>query len=119
MKKILWFIVLNFILIVESNAQNDCLKMLKGYIPDDNSIKVAHLTDNKLTFYINNIRSMKDINIVEFGFNQSMANLMQKKYNCPKTKFVKAYNSSGIPQPVKINGIFLKDYDNQVIVSEK
>ena len=44
---------------------------------------------------------------------------MEKKYNCPKTKFVKAYDSSGIPQPVKINGILLKDYDNQLIVSEK
>ena len=119
MKKILWIIVLNFILIGESNAQNDCLKMLEEYIPDDDAIKVAHLTDKKLTFYINNIRNMKDIDIVEFGFNQSMTNLMEKKYNCPKTKFVKAYDSSGIPQPVKINGILLKDYDNQLIVSEK
>jgi hypothetical protein len=63
--------------------------MLNGYVSDDETIKLAHLTDETLTFYFNNIRNFKDINIAEFGFNQSMADLMQKKYNCPKTRFIK------------------------------
>ena len=36
-----------------------------------------------------------------------------------KTKFVKAYNRYGIPNPFKIKGKLLKDYDNQVIVFEE
>lgn len=47
------------------------------------------------------------------------ADLMQKKYNCPKTRFIKAYDSNGIPQPVKIKGKLLKDYNNQTIIVGK
>ena len=36
-----------------------------------------------------------------------------------KTKFIKAYDSYGIPKPIKVNGKLLKDYSNQVIITEK
>ena len=114
-------LALLFILVLSgaAKARNNCLEMLNGYVSDDETIKLAHLTDETLTFYINNIRNFKDINIAEFGFNQSMADLMQKKYNCPKTRFIKAYDSNGMPQPVKIKGRLLKDYDNQIILVGK
>ena len=119
MKKLLGIVILSLLFSSKSYAESNCLKMLNGYVPDDDSIKVAHLTEKALTLYINNIRNMKDIDIVAFGFNQSMADLMQKKYNCPKTRFIKAYDSNGVTQPLKINGKLLKDYTNQVIVLEK
>lgn len=117
-KKLLLFIFLIFLFNKNAYAESNCLKMLNWYVADDDAIKVAHLTDKTLTLYINNIRNMKDIDIVKFGFNQSMADLMQKKYNCPKTRFIKAFDSLGIPQPVKIKGKLLKDYNNQEIISE-
>ena len=116
MKKLLWIIVLGLVLSTKSFANTNCLKMLKGYVPDDDSIKVAHLTEKTLTLYINNIRNMKDIDIVAFGFNQPMADLMQKKYNCPKTRFIKAYSEYGLPLTVKIKNKYLVDYKNQIIV---
>ena len=119
MKKILFSVLFILVLSGAAKAKNNCLEMLNGYVPDDETIKLAHLTDETLTFYINNIRNLKDINIAEFGFNQSMADLMQKKYNCPKTRFIKAYDSNGMPQPVKIKGRLLKDYDNQIILVGK
>ena len=119
MKKLLWIVFLGLLLSSKSYADSNCLKMLNGYVPDDNMIKLAYLTKKSLTFYINNIRNMKDIDIKGYGFDDSMANQIQKKYNCPKTKFVKAYNRYGIPNPFKINGKLLKDYPNQVIVLEK
>ena len=119
MKKLLMIIVLVFLFINKSFAESNCLKMINRYVPDDNMIKLVHLTNKSLIFYINNIRNMKDIDIKGYGFDDSMANQIEKKYNCPKTKFVKAYNRYGIPNPFKINGKLLKDYTNQVIVLEK
>jgi hypothetical protein len=119
MKKLLLTILFTLFLNGGVKAESNCLKMLNGYVPDDKSIKLTHLTNKTLTLYINNIRNSKDINIAEFGFDQSMADLMQKKYNCPKTRFIKAYDSNGIPQPVKIKGKLLKDYNNQTIIVGK
>ena len=119
MKKLLGMVVLGLFLSSKTFAQSNCLKMLNSYVPDDDAIKVAHLTDKSLTLYINNIRNMKDVDIVVFGFDKSMADLMQKEYHCPKTKFIKAYDSYGIPKPIKVNGKLLKDYSNQVIITEK
>ena len=116
MKTLLEIVVIILVLSTKSFANTNCLKMLKGYVPDDDSIKVAHLTEKALTLYINNIRNMKDIDIVAFGFNQSMADLMQKKYNCPKTRFIKAYSEYGLPLTVKIKNKYLVDYKNQIIV---
>ena len=119
MKKLLGIVVLCLFLSSKSYAESNCLKMLNGYVPSDNMIKLAHLTKKSLTFYINNIRNMKDIDIKGYGFDDSMVNQIEKKYNCPKTKFVKAYNRYGIPNPFKINGKLLKDYNNQVMVFEE
>ncbi len=119
MRKFLAIFVLILLLGSKSYAESNCLKMLNGYVPSDNMIKLAHLTKKSLTFYINNIRNMKDIDIKGYGFDDSMVNQIEKKYNCPKTKFVKAYNRYGIPNPFKINGKLLKDYNNQVIVFEE
>ncbi len=116
MKKLLGIVILGLLFSSKSYAESNCLKMLNGYVPDDDSIKVAHLTEKALTLYINNIRNMKDIDIVAFGFNQSMADLMQKKYNCPKTRFIKAYSEYGLPLTVKIKNKYLVDYKNQIIV---
>ena len=116
MKTLLEIVVIILVLSTKSFANTNCLKMLKGYVPDDDSIKVAHLTEKTLTLYINNIRNMKDIDIVAFGFNQPMADLMQKKYNCPKTRFIKAYSEYGLPLTVKIKNKYLVDYKNQIIV---
>ena len=116
MKKLLGIVVIILVLSTKSFANTNCLKMLKRYVPDDDSIKVAHLTEKTLTLYINNIRNMKDIDIVAFGFNQPMADLMQKKYNCPKTRFIKAYSEYGLTLTVKIKNKYLVDYKNQIIV---
>ena len=119
MKKLLLIVILCLCLCSKSFAENNCLKMLNSYVPDNNMIKVVHLTKKKLTIYINNIRNMKDIDIKGYGFDNSMENQIEKKYNCPKTKFVKAYNRYGITNPFKIDGKLLKNYNNQVIVLEK
>tara|TARA_B100000575_G_C22955468_1_gene552390 strand:- start:139 stop:498 length:360 start_codon:yes stop_codon:yes gene_type:complete len=119
MKKLLEVMVLGLLLSSKSYAESNCLKMLNGYVPEDNMIKLAYLTKKSLTFYINNIRNMKDIDIKGHGFDDNLANQIEKSYNCPKTKFVKAYNRYGIPNPFKINGKLLKDYANQVIVIKK
>ncbi len=119
MRKLLVILVISLLLGSKSYAESSCLKMLNGYVPEDRMIKLAYLTKKSLTFYINNIRNMKDIDIKGYGFDDSMANQIEKKYNCPKTKFVKAYNRYGIPNPFKINGKLLKDYPNQIMVLEK
>ena len=119
MKKILGIIVLGLVLSTKSFADNNCLKMLKQYIPDDNMVKVAHLTEKTLTLYINNIRNMKDVDITFYGFDDFFAKRMEKKHNCPKTRFVKAYDEYGMPQPVKIKNKYLVDYENQIIVVGK
>ena len=119
MKKLLGIVVLGLLLNSKSYAETNCLKMLNGYVPDDKMIKLVHLTEKSLIFYINNIRNMKDVDITGYGFDDNMAKQMEKKYNCPKTRFIKAFNSYGIPQPVTINGKLLKDYNSQVIVSEQ
>ncbi len=119
MKKLLGIVFLGLFLSSKSYAESGCLKMLNEYVSDDKMIKIAYLTKKSLTFYINNIRNMKDIDIKGYGFDDSIANQIEKKYNCPKTKFVKAFNRYGIPNPFKINGKLLKDYTNQVIVLEK
>ena len=41
---------------------------------------------------------------------------MQKKYNCSKTRFIKAYSEYGLPLTVKIKNKYLVDYKNQIIV---
>ena len=38
---------------------------------------------------------MKDVDITFHGFNDTMAKQMEKKHNCPKTRFVKAYSEYG------------------------
>lgn len=119
MKKLLMIIVLVFLFINKSFAESNCLKMINRYVPDDNMIKLVHLTNKSLIFYINNIRNMKDVDIQRYGFDDNMASQMEEKYNCPKTKFIKVFDSYGMPKPVKINGKLLKDYVNQVIVLEK
>ena len=119
MKKLLGIVVLGLVLSTKSFADVTCLKMLKGYVPYDNMIKVAHLTEKTLTLYINNIRNMKDVDITFHGFNDTMAKQMEKKHNCPKTRFVKVYSEYGMPQPVKIKNKYLVDYKNQIIVVEK
>ena len=100
-------------------ANSKCFEILKIWVPDDGMIKVAHLKDNSLTIYINNIRNMKDIDIKGYGFDDKQAKQLEKKYSCPKTSFVKAFNRYGIPNPFKIKGKLLKDYNNQEIVLEK
>ena len=44
-------------------------------------IKVAHLKNNSLTIYINNIRNMKDVDIKGYGFDDKQAKQLEKKYN--------------------------------------
>ena len=116
MKRLLGIVALILVLSTKSFASTNCLKMLKRYIPDDNMVKVAHLTEKTLTLYINNIRNMKDVDITGYGFNDFMAKQMEKKYNCPKTRFIKAYSEYGLPLTVKIKNKYLVDYKNQIIV---
>ena len=85
MRKLLVIFVLSLLLGSKSYAESSCLKMLNGYVPEDRMIKLAYLTKKSLTFYINNIRNMKDIDIKGYGFDDSMVNQIEKKYNCPKT----------------------------------
>ena len=116
MKTLLEIVVIILVLSTKSFANTNCLKMLKGYIPDDNMVKVAHLTEKTLTLYINNIRNMKDVDITFYGFDDFFAKRMEKKYNCPKTRFIKAYSEYGLPLTVKIKNKYLVDYKNQIIV---
>ena len=47
---------------------------------DKNSL----ITKKSLTIYINNIPNLKDIEIKGYGFDDSMANQTEKKYNVQK-----------------------------------
>lgn len=116
MKKLILTIFFSLVLSLSAEAKSKCLDILNSYVPSDSMIKLAHLTDNSLKIYINNIRNMKDIDIKKYGFNKSMSKEFEDNYDCPKTSFIKSYNEYGIPNSIKIKGKLLKDYKNQVIV---
>ena len=66
-----------------TSANKNCLKMLNEYVPSDNMIKVVYLSEKNLTFYINNIRNFKGINIAQYGFDSAMANSPDLRIKSP------------------------------------
>ena len=118
MKPILAFLTLFLMLGGVASANKNCLKMLNEYVPSDNMIKLVYLTEKNLTFYINNIRNFKSIDISQYGFDSVMAKEIEKKHNCPKTVFLGAYDSNGISKSLKIKNKYLKNFKNQTIVAD-
>ena len=118
MKFLLTFVTLFLLFGGVASANKNCLKMLNEYVPSDNMIKLVYLTEKNLTFYINNIRNFKSIDISQYGFDSAMAKEIEKKHNCPKTIFLGAYDSNGISKSLKIKNKYLKNFKNQTIVAD-
>ena len=116
MKKLLGILVLGFLFCNSAIASTNCQTMLKDYVPNDKMIKLAHLTKQSLNIYINNIRNMKDVDIVKFGFTSSMSKLMEDEYKCPETNFIKSFESSGLPININITGKSLSQFENEIVV---
>ena len=81
MKKILGIVVLGLLFSSKSYAESNCLKMLNGYVPDDNMIKLAYLTKKSLTFYINNIINMRDVKYYKKMYNNIIFFVIFSKSN--------------------------------------
>jgi len=91
-----------------------CINNLKDYFNSDDMIQLVVYSDNKMDLYINNIRNFKAINIKDYGFTNKMRKQFEDDYGCPKTSFIEAFSSSGMPKIV--NGKAVSKYSTKILM---
>ena len=91
-----------------------CIKNLKDYFNSDDMIQLVVYSDSKMDLYINNIRSFKAINIKDYGFTKKMRQQFEDDYGCPKTQFIEAFSSSGMPKIV--DGKAVSKYSTKILM---
>ena len=106
-------ILLTLLLLIPSFSWG-CINGLKDYFDSDSMIQLVVYSDSKMDVYVNNIRNFKAINIKDYGFTRKMRKQFEDDYGCPKTSFIEAFSSSGMPKIV--DGKAVSKYSSKYLI---